>query len=89
MTKEEEDEEDDTGLTGLPWRLRENALIWLLMLWGPDDDDDTNTGLARGLLLIGLRGALPDLVASCLARERRGLLPLLWACSGASRSSSR
>lgn len=55
------------------------------------------TGLARGLLLSGgragllrgLRGARPDLVASSLARERRGLLFKLWGDRGASRSSKR
>lgn len=80
------------ALTGLLWRLREMTRKWLGTPWGPAGV--MKTGLERGLERIGLRGARPDLVPSCLARERRGLLPphplpLLRGDKGASRSSSR
>lgn len=81
-------------LTGLVWRLRVRLRRWWVAMAGTPPP---RTGLARGLLLIGgraglfrgLRGARPDLAASSLARERRGLLLRLWGEAGASRSSRR
>lgn len=79
---------------GLVWRLRVKLRRWCVAI---ADTLPPRTGLARGLLLSGgragllrgLRGARPDLVASSLARERRGLLFRLWGDRGASRSSKR
>lgn len=81
-------------LTGLVWRLRVRLRRWWVAMAGTLLP---RTGLARGLLLIGgraglfrgLRGARPDLVASSLARERRGLLFKLCGEAGASKSSKR
>ncbi len=81
-------------LTGLVWRLRVRLRRWCVAMAGTLLP---RTGLARGLLLSvgragllrGLRGARPDLVASSLARERRGLLFKLCGDRGASRSSKR
>lgn len=81
-------------LTGLVWRLRVRLRRWCVARAGTLLP---RTGLARGLLLCGgrpglfrgLLGARPDLLASSLVRERRGLLFKLWGDEGASRSSKR